>query len=147
MEFALTKVYTKFYISQILNSASYQEVKNNQAMLDKFFEENEDMNDGEFRTPKPIKSAKKEPVFNDSKFRKLFRYGGVYYSKVEIMGLVVEMQTWGPDDKVRYILYIDDGTGLIQTIVWKNYNKGLYEKVQESVVSTYVLTNRTQGSC
>jgi hypothetical protein len=142
MEFAMTKVYVKFYISQILNAASYQEVKNNHDMLEQFLEENLDHNTQTDKCSSnntssyttPYKSAKKE--YDNAKYRRLFFYNGVYYSKVEIMGLVVETQIWGTsDDKYRYVLYIDDGSGIMQAIVWKNYNKGIYEKVQNNIVN------------
>jgi hypothetical protein len=135
MEFALTKVYVKFYISQILNSVSYQTVKSNQEMLVQFIEENEDTN---INISRSSNTARRETTYNDSKFRRLFMFNGVYYSKVEIMGIVVEMQTWGPDDKVRFIMYIDDGSGLISAIVWKNFNKNIFEKVQNSIVIFYL---------
>jgi hypothetical protein len=137
MEFALTKIYTKFYISMILNSISYQDVLKNRELIENFVDTNPDLNISGSKSSNnitPPKRAHTSTNYNDAKYRRVFMYNNVYYSKVEIMGLVVEMQIWGPDDKVRYLLYVDDGTGVIQAIVWKNYNKAVFEKVQLGVV-------------
>ena len=131
MQFALTKVYTKFYISQILNSISYQELKSNEDMLAQFIEENIDTN---IQVNNRSSYSAKKSNYSDSKFRRLFVYNNVYYSKVELMGTVVEMQTLGYEEKIRYILYLDDGTGIISAIVWKNFNKTIFEKVSNLIV-------------
>ncbi len=131
MEFAFTKIYVKLYISQILSSISYYEMKNNQMEVEKFFEENFNENNKQ----NYIKTITQDEIV---KYKKLIVYNNIVYSNVEIMGLIVEIQTLGIDEnKLRHILYIDDCTGIIQAIIWKNYNSIIYDKVSSLLVNIY----------
>lgn len=128
MEFAFTKIYVKLYISQILSSISYYEMKNNQMEVEKFFEEN--FNENKIQTN--TKTITQDEIV---KYKKLIVYNNIVYSNVEIMGLIVEIQTLGlEENKLRHILYIDDCTGIIQAIIWKNYNSVIYDKVSSLLV-------------
>ena len=131
MDFAFTKIYVKLYISQILSSISYYEMKNNQMEVEKFFDENFNENNNQSKS----KTITHEEMV---KYKKLIVYNNIVYSNVEIMGLIVEIQTLGIDEnKLRHILYIDDTTGIIQAIIWKNYNSIIYEKVSSYIVILY----------
>jgi len=180
MEFALGKIYAKFYVCQILNSLSYYEFKTKQSELQKLIEENyisendsEDLNTNlisrnedvemedlgiqnreskmkvnnnkSLETNEKIKSediygrnATKENLsqFDAPLYRRYFVYKNVVYSKVEIQGLVIEKRSLGYEEKnnYRFLVYIDDSTGVIQGISWKNKSAATFEKVERELV-------------
>jgi len=188
MEFALSRIYVKFYICQILNSMSYHEMKKKQLEFQELIEytymedtipiENENkerreemvmvmqedtksesmhklsnnflknstityditMNNSntsyQFRTPNNYEMRESLQNYESPVYRKYFVYKNVVYSKVEIQGLVVEIQNLGYEDKnnLRYVIYIDDTTGVIQAISWKNNSNKVYEKIEKSLV-------------
>jgi hypothetical protein len=135
MEFILTKIYAKLYISQILNSISYSQFKANQMEIENLFND-ENQTD-----------SNKIPILEDnSKLKKLLVYKNIIYSNVEIMGLVVEKQIMGDDSKLRHILFIDDGTGIIQAIIWKNFNTTIFDKVDKNIVISLNFSNVEHSS-
>lgn len=157
MEFALCRIYTKFYISQILNAISYYEMKSNQLEFQKLIDEHMtdesamDLDESKTEsqltrsgvtskvTTKNYTSERQSlaTINEDSRYKRYFVYEGVVYSKVEIQGMVVEVQIKGTEDKnnLRYILYIDDTTGVIQTIAWRNKNSNLFQKIESDIVN------------
>ncbi len=185
MEFALSRIYVKFYICQILNSISYYEMKKKQLEFQELIEfsymeettqkakENEDEDVGmkenfksesiekmstvsfsydfslqntntnyDFRSPnKNYESKESLHNYESPIYRKYFVYKNVVFSKVEIQGLVVEIQNLGYEDKnnLRYVIYIDDTTGVIQAISWKNNSNKVYEKIEKSLVKIFFI--------
>lgn len=73
---------------------------------------------------------------NKKKYQKYFVYRDIVFSKVEIQGIVVEKKPYGYDDKnnTRYCINIDDTTGVIQIVAWKNNNESNYFKLRDLVV-------------
>jgi hypothetical protein len=198
MEFALSRIYVKFYICQILNSISYHEMKKKQLEFQELIEysymedtiprdeeKNESLhtrqemimsedtksesihklsnnllnNSGmsisyditmknsnasyEFKSPNKYEMKESLQNYESPVYRKYFVYKNVVYSKVEIQGLVVEIQNLGYEDKnnLRYVIYIDDTTGVIQAISWKNNSNKVYEKIEKSLVKIRFITN------
>lgn len=200
MEFALSRIYVKFYICQILNSISYYEMKKQQLELQELIEysymedstpkelerksktqsqddmiisqedhkteskekfSNNILNSStvsftcdvtmrnsntsfDFRSPyKNYELKESLQNYESPIYRKYFVYKNVVYSKVEIHGLVVEIQNLGYEDKnnLRYVIYIDDTTGVIQAISWKNNSNKVYEKIEKSLVIIKKLYN------
>lgn len=68
----------------------------------------------------------------DDKYKKFFLYRDIIFSKVEIMGLVVETKVVGLENKNhRYIIYLDDGTSLVQCICWNNKNPTVFNHIRD----------------
>jgi hypothetical protein len=185
MDFALSRIYVKFYICQILNSMSYHEMKKKQLEFQELIEysymeetshkfeeiiQPENIVDSLIITeevksesnqklssqslPYDVKLKNSDPGlemripmknygvkdlsqnYESPIYRKYFVYKNLVFSKVEIQGLVVEIQNLGYEDKnnLRYVIYIDDSTGVIQAISWKNNSNKVYEKIEKSLV-------------
>lgn len=187
MEYALGKIYAKFYICQILNSMSYFDMKTKQLELQQLIEDNVDENDpdnsqvlsqntyGSNNGNKNNKSylikddyemkneneknsfsevnntgIKSKNSFSHKKdnrenlntydnpvYRRYFVFKNVVYSKVEIQGIVIEKRALGYEEKnnYRFLIYIDDSTGVIQAIAWKNKNDAIFSKIEKDLVS------------
>lgn len=125
MEFMLAKIYVKFYLFQINSSKSYFDYLKDLEEIDKLFNL-----EGEFE----------ENAYEDNqidvKYKKFFIFKEKVFSKVEVMGLVIETKSIGQDPKqYRYILYLDDGTSLIQCICWNNKNPNVYNNMKQNVKS------------
>lgn len=151
MDFVLTKIYTKFYLCQILTSKPYAEWKNSQMEYDQLLNEHfEDIkensnsntnNNNNSTHAQAWNSFDDTPMLdvNDAKYRKFFVYKNMVFSKIEINGLVIEIQTKGYSEKnnLRKILYVDDSTGIIQCIIWQNKNESLYRKTEQQLVMKF----------
>ena len=183
MEYALGKIYAKFYICQILNSMSYYDMKTKQLELqqlieDNYVDENELENTNEISdkvfgasngnslvkddiemsneneanfsemknrnlqsitkssTSKRVDYRENLTAFDNPIFRRYFVYKNVVYSKVEIQGLVIEKRALGYEEKnnYRFLIYIDDSSGVIQAIAWKNKNDAIFSKIEKELV-------------
>lgn len=181
MEFALGRIYAKFYICQIINSLSYIEMKTKQLEFQQLIEDN--MADLEMNTDNgdnttishnlsnditkmdvdvsknnsEIKNsninttqsqAKNKPsnsmstlnylssIESNPHYKRYFVYKNIIYSKVEIQGIVVEKRLLGYEEKnnLRSLVYVDDTTGVIQAISWKNKNDSVFNKIEKDVV-------------
>jgi len=77
--------------------------------------------------------------YDNPLYRRYFVYKNVVYSKVEIQGIVIEKRALGYEEKnnYRYLIYIDDTTGVIQAISWKNKNAALFSKIEKDLVNFY----------
>lgn len=178
---ALCKVYTKFYICQILNSLSYYDWKSRNMELDELISNalmdysegmtdnvnnvNSEMNnltqitnsvaksfdvdmsnittsnnksiaDTSNNKRKSTTSKDDLQIYENSAYKRYFVYQDNVYSKVEIQGMVVEFNTLGYEEKnnCRYIIYIDDTTGVIQAIAWKNKSETIFNKIAKNLV-------------
>ncbi len=69
-------------------------------------------------------------------YRRYFVFKNVVYSKVEIQGLVIEKRALGYEEKnnYRFLIYIDDTSGVIQAIAWKNKNDAIFNKIEKELV-------------
>jgi hypothetical protein len=184
MEYALGKIYAKFYICQILNSMSYFDMKTKQLELQQLIEDNVDENDQDnsqeisekvyganngnknylIKEDYEMKIENEKKSFSEIKnkglksrnsttqrvdfrenlnaydnpiFRRYFVFKNVVYSKVEIQGVVIEKRALGYEEKnnYRFLIYIDDSTGVIQAIAWKNKNDAIFSKIEKDLVS------------
>jgi DNA/RNA endonuclease YhcR with UshA esterase domain len=138
----LTKVYCKFYICQINSSVSFPTYIKVQQLEEKLINSFQEENNGiEIKDLMDIEDSNKNVITNDfitnsnneKYFRKFFAYNGKIYSKVEIMGLVVQSKTILQGERERRILYIDDTTGVIQCILWKNKMENIYYKSEGEI--------------
>jgi hypothetical protein len=167
MEFALGRIYAKFYICQILNAMSYIETKRQELEFQQLIEDNmTDMNNeiensnsnlsNNLTSEADIERREKERVQNENnnykkkesltksinsleenpQLKRYFYYKNIIYSKVEIQGLVVEKRVLGYEEKnnLRFIIFIDDTTGVMQAISWKNKNDSIYKKIEKELV-------------
>jgi hypothetical protein len=181
MEYALGKIYAKFYICQILNSMSYFDMKTKQLELQQLIEDNVDENDQDnsqeisekvyganngnknylIKEDYEMKIENEKKSFSEIKnkglksrnsttqrvdfrenlnaydnpiFRRYFVFKNVVYSKVEIQGVVIEKRALGYEEKnnYRFLIYIDDSTGVIQAIAWKNKNDAIFSKLKKT---------------
>ena len=126
----LAKVYVKLYICQINSAVSFptwlevQKIRNNLILTEMLQKEDSmDIDD--------------EPKgeMNEKYIRKLFVIGTKIYSRVEIMGIVIEVKTFQQEgERERKILLIDDTTGVIQCILWKNKKENIYNNSDNEIV-------------
>ena len=126
----LAKVYVKLYICQINSAVSFptwlevQKIRNNLILTEMLQKEDSmDIDD--------------EPKgeMNEKYIRKLFVIGTKIYSKVEIMGIVIEIKTFHQEgERERKIILIDDTTGVIQCILWKNKMENIYNNSENEIV-------------
>ena len=126
----LAKVYVKLYICQINSAVSFptwlevQKIRNNLILTEMLQKEDSmDIDD--------------EPKgeMNEKYIRKLFVIGTKIYSKVEIMGIVIEIKTFHQEgERERKIILIDDTTGVIQCILWKNKMENIYNNSDKEIV-------------
>ena len=133
MEFVFAKIYVKFYLVQINSSKSYYDylVQNKEVNdLDLAFDDNEDIN------PENL-------IFNENTndkevnvlFKKFFYFKNKIFSKVEVLGLVVETLYVGNNIKnERFFITLDDTTSKIQCICWRNKNPNIFDKIKSTVV-------------
>ena len=70
-------------------------------------------------------------------YRRYFVFKNVVYSKVEIQGLVIEKRALGYEEKnnYRFLIYIDDTSGVIQAIAWKNKNDAIFNTIEKELVN------------
>ena len=122
----LSKVYVKFYICQIISSVSYPIWRQGQLEYLKLIENIELSTTN--NNSKSYNEITESPFDKHSKH--LFVYNEKIYSKVEILGIIVMIKNHPLKDSARKILYIDDHTGVIQCIVWKNKIENFYNKSQ-----------------
>ena len=132
----LAKVYVKFYLVQINSSLSYYDHlkrENDIAAIEKIL----DFDD----TDQVFNDNNQESNEVDFKYKKFFLFKNKIFSKVEVMGLVVEAKGIGVEHKqLRYIIYLDDGSSLIQCICWNNKNPSVYNEIKAHVKSgDYIL--------
>ena len=131
----LAKVYVKLYICQINSAVSFptwlevQKIRNNLILTEMLQKEDSmDIDD--------------EPKgeMNEKYIRKLFVIGTKIYSKVEIMGIVIEIKTFHQEgERERKIILIDDTTGVIQCILWKNKMETIYNNSESEIIpGTYL---------
>ena len=131
----LAKVYVKLYICQINSAVSFptwlevQKIRNNLILTEMLQKEDSmDIDD--------------EPKgeMNEKYIRKLFVIGTKIYSKVEIMGIVIEIKTFHQEgERERKIILIDDTTGVIQCILWKNKMENIYNNSESEIIpGTYL---------
>ena len=131
----LAKIYVKFYICQINSAVSFpiwlevQKKRNN--LIEKEMLQKEDLMD--------IDDEPKGEM-NEKYIRKLFVIGTKIYSKVEIMGIVIEIKTFHQEgERERKIILIDDTTGVIQCILWKNKMETIYNNSESEIIpGTYL---------
>ena len=170
MEFVLGEIYAKFYICQILKSMSYYDSKMKQLDFQMLIEENyEDSEENSkelgnsqlendsmagtqrtrAETQNNSQSKTKEfreslSMYDNSLYRRYFVFKGIVYSKVEIHGLVIEKRSLGYEEKnnFRFLIFIDDTTGVIQAISWKNKNDNVFSKINNELVK--IFKNRVQ---
>jgi hypothetical protein len=126
----LAKVYVKLYICQINSAVSFptwlevQKIRNNLILTEMLQKEDSmDIDD--------------EPKgeMNEKYIRKLFVIGTKIYSRVEIMGIVIEVKTFQQEgERERKILLIDDTTGVIQCILWKNKKENIYNNSDNEII-------------
>jgi hypothetical protein len=164
MEFVLGKIYAKFYICQILKSMSYYDSKMKQLDFQMLIEENYmETDEANKETPLDVSSQavtqrtmadtphqperkNKEfqeslSMYDNSLYRRYFVFKGIVYSKVEIQGIVIEKRSLGYEEKnnYRFLIFIDDTTGVIQAISWKNKNDSVFSKINNELVFFYNL--------
>jgi hypothetical protein len=123
----LSRVYVKFYICQIISSVSYPIWRQGQLEYLKLIENIESSTTSN-NNPKSSNEITESPF--DKHSRHLFVYNEKIYSKVEILGIIVMIKNHPLTESARKILYIDDTTGVIQCIVWKNKTQNFYTKSQ-----------------
>ena len=68
----------------------------------------------------------KEPKY----LKKLFLFKDKIFSKVEIMGKIIGRNL----KEQRLIIYIDDSTGVIEAVVWRNQNETFYQSAEKALV-------------
>lgn len=162
MEFVLGKIYAKFYICQILKSTSYYDSKMKQLDFQMLIEENsyefEESNketchpegnqtsqavsqkntgDTSHISEKKSKAFQESlSMYDNSLYRRYFVFKKIVYSKVEIQGIVIEKRSLGYEEKnnYRFLIFIDDTTGVMQAISWKNKNDSVFSKIENEVV-------------
>ena len=126
----LAKIYVKFYICQINSAVSFptwlevQKMRNN--IIEKMMLQKDDL----MEIDDEVKGE-----MNEKYIRKLFVIGTKIYSKVEIMGIVIEIKTFHQEgERERKIILIDDTTGVIQCILWKNKMENIYNNSENEIV-------------
>jgi len=148
MEFVLGRIFAKFYICQILNSTSYSEVKRKKLELEQLIEENMlDMNNEmesnlnkdclNISSKKSNRTSLASNLIDENpQYKRYFMYKNIIYSKVEIQGIVIEKTRMGYEEKknVRFLIYIDDTTGVIQAISWLNKSDAVFRKIEKELV-------------
>ena len=117
------KVYVKFYICQILSSVSYPMWRQKQNEYIKLIEQVNSKPQSEEQEQQ--QQTQIQDYINDSNnkyIKRLFVYKEKIFSKVEILGMIVmvENHSYSQNETARKILYIDDTTGVIQCVLWKN---------------------------
>lgn len=78
---------------------------------------------------------------NTSKYKRLLAYKDSIYSKVEIQGFVIDKRTYYGNERGntgRHRLILDDSTGVVSVLVWKNNNENIFNKVRDFVVYNYL---------
>lgn len=134
MDFIFAKVYAKFYICQINSSNSYYNhllQKKEVNDLDLLFDDIDEINPENLNFDENQNNSEINVLF-----KKFFYFKNVIFSKVEIMGLIVSMKSFEKNEnKEKLYLTIDDSTGRIQCICWKNKNPFIYEKIKNLFVS------------
>ncbi len=127
----LAKIYVKFYICQINSAVSFPiwfevQKKRNNIIEKEMLQKEEDLME--------IDDEPKGEM-NEKYIRKLFVIGTKIYSKVEIMGIVIEIKTFHQEgERERKIILIDDTTGVIQCILWKNKMENIYNNSDKEIV-------------
>ena len=122
MNFLFAKTYVKFYLVQINSSISYYDhlQKGQEINYDSLFDEDlENCVEGNEEPKQEV----------SEKFKRYFYFKDKTFSKVEVMGLIIETKVVGNEHNSRFILYLDDTTSLIQCISWENKNSTVYESL------------------
>lgn len=133
MEFLFSKIYVKFYLAQINSSVSYYDhlVKAKELNDIDLMLEDDDLN------PENMNFDENDQVENKEVnilYNKFFFFQNKIFSKVEVMGLVVETLNRGNDKNERFFITLDDSTSIIRCICWKNKNPFVYESVRNNIV-------------
>lgn len=147
MQFVFSKIYVKFFIIQINSSISYYNyLKQNKELNELDLNLNSDFNSSEknyYNNDEFLDVDIEDLEFDeesaaiDDKYKKYFLYKNKIFSKVEVIGIVIEIKTIGHENKnYRHIIFLDDTTSMIQCICWNNKNKIVFENLKNQVVST-----------
>jgi len=72
-----------------------------------------------------------ESIKDPKYLKKLFLFNNKIFSKVEIMGKIIGRSI----KDQRLILYIDDCTGVIESVVWRNQNETFYQLAEKALQS------------
>ena len=137
----LAKVYVKLYICQLFASVSYPLWKQGQNEYNQIIQAALSSTESEAQNlpEKEIEEKTKTSYEEDKYLKRLFVYQGKIFSKIEIMGIVTQIQSHSQGGTARKILYLDDTTGVIQCIIWKNKVQNFYEKTeQELSIGSYI---------
>lgn len=141
----LAKIFVKFYICQIHSSISYSRYKKSQQNYEELIEDQinlmneESNNDLDNKTNSNLISKKENDIQmkteeedDKEKFpKKLFVFKNKIFSRVEIQGLIVQIQARGLGDNLRKIIYLDDTTGIIQVIIWNNKMSNIFNQIDK----------------
>lgn len=126
----LLKVFVKMYICQINIMTPYLVWKQRCDKLSQFT--NELLSCSASSSSSDI-IDNREHIYKTSnaqnRLKRLFVFNDHVIYKVEICGIVI--MKYKVNDKERYSLYIDDSTGVINCLIWKN-NKRFYNKAHDS---------------
>lgn len=158
---SFAKVNVKFYICQIQAAIPYLKYKEHEEELERIFiecetefnnpnlmeiDENETQNNkneniNENQT-NPSSNQKKKTYTEEEKklLKKLFVYENKIFSRVEIMGLIIQINSLSQSEgSARKIITIDDTTGVIQCILWKNKVEKYYNDIDKELsVGQYI---------
>lgn len=137
----LAKVYVKLYICQLFASVSYPLWKQGQNEYNQIIQAALSSTESELQNlPEKENEEKTKTSYEEDKYlKRLFVYQGKIFSKIEIMGIVTQIQSHSQGGTARKILYLDDTTGVIQCIIWKNKVQNFYEKTeQELSIGSYI---------
>ena len=126
----LAKVYVKLYICQIFASVSYPSYKQGELEYKKILAE-ADL--GSTQEGTQVQTPKESALDEDKYLKRFFVYKGKVFSKLEIMGVVTQIQTHSQTGSPRKILFIDDTTGVIQCILWKNKAQSFYDLSEKEI--------------
>lgn len=155
----LAKIYVKFYICQIHSSISYPRYKKSQQNYEELIVDqinlmneidnnsnansnsmNKKDNDSNNNNNNNNTQLKIEDEDEKEKYpKKLFVFKNKIFSRVEIQGLIVQIQTRGQGDYSRKIIYLDDTTSIIQVIIWKNKMINSYDQIEKVTYSQYII--------
>lgn len=122
-----SRVYVKFYICQIYASETYTIWKQNQKNLEKLLELPSDNENN----PNEIVPVSQE---TEKYMKRLFVYKKKIFSRVEVMGIVTLVQSHMNGDVSRILLHLDDSTGIILCILWKNKLERIFNVSEEELV-------------
>ena len=151
MDFIFVKVYVKFYLIQLHNSLPYFKKLKKEYELNQFLDENNDLftnvepkNNETLPISKATEKIEKAltlvEIESDTSLKKMFVFKNKIFSKIEVMGLVIDYHFIGSEEKEnsRAILYLDDSTGIINCLSWKNKSSANYQKISQLVNSIII---------